>query len=128
MKYELFFMRRIELEERMISFSVMIIELSGEIRFTIAGKNLSSQIVRSGTSVSLNYGEAQSVESRKYFLHKMKIIAKELRETYVNLRILHWTKLCKNDAKIQKALKENNELTSIFVSSIMTAEKNVKVN
>lgn len=119
-------MRRIELEERLISFSVLIIELSDDIRFTIAGKNLSSQIVRSGTSVSLNYGEAQSAESRKDFLHKMKIVAKELRETYVNLRILHRTKLCKTESKIHVALKENDELISIFVRSIMTAEKNLK--
>jgi four helix bundle protein len=35
---------------------------------------LSGQLVRSGTSVSLNYGEAQSAESRRYFIHKMKVI------------------------------------------------------
>ena len=33
-----------------------------------AGNHLSGQLVRSGTSISLNYGEAQSAESRKDFV------------------------------------------------------------
>ncbi len=54
-----------------------------------AANHLAGQIVRSGTSVALNYGEAQSGESRKDFIHKMKIVLKELRETFVCLKIIH---------------------------------------
>ena len=37
--------------------------------------------VRSGTSPAPDYGEAQSAESRRDFVHKMKIALKELRDT-----------------------------------------------
>ncbi len=67
-------MKKFDLQERLISFSVLIIEIVNDIPNTKAGNHLSGQLVRSGTSVSLNYGEAQSAESRRYFIHKMKVI------------------------------------------------------
>jgi four helix bundle protein len=73
-------MNKFDLEERLIEFSVLVIEIVNEMPKTRAGNHLSGQLVRSGTSVSLNYGEAQSGESRKDFIHKMKIVLKELRE------------------------------------------------
>ena len=118
-------MNKFNLEERLITYSVLIIELLNEIPNTKAGNHLSGQLVRSGTSVSLNYGEAQSGESRKDFIHKIKVVLKELRETYVCLKIIHQTKLFKNDKKIDKLLNESNELISIFVKSVETAQKNL---
>lgn len=48
----------------------------------------------------------------------MKIVLKELRETYICLKIIQRTKLCKTDSKLEKAKKEDNELISIFVKSV----------
>jgi four helix bundle protein len=118
-------MNKYDLEERLISFSVLIIEIVNEMPNSKAGNHLSGQLVRSGTSVSLNYGEAQSAESRKDFIHKMKVILKELRETFVCLKIIHLSNLYKTENKIIEAKKENNELISIFVKSIETARKNL---
>ena len=119
-------MNKFDLEERLIEFSVLIIEIVNEMPNTKAGNHLSGQLVRSGTSVSLNYGEAQSGESRKDFIHKMKVVLKELRETYICMKIILRTKLYKTETKIQRAIKENNELISIFVKSIETAQNNQK--
>ena len=119
-------MDKFDLEERLISFSVLIIEIVNEMPNTKAGNHLSGQLIRSGTSVSLNYGEAQSGESRKDFIHKMKVVLKELRESFVCMKIIHRTKLYKTEMKVESALKENNELISIFVKSIETAQKNIK--
>jgi len=115
----------VDLEERLITFSVLIIEIVNEMPNTKAGNHLSGQLVRSGTSVSLNYGEAQSGESRRDFIHKMKVVLKELRESFVCLKIIHRTKLYRTEMKIENALKENNELISIFVKSIETAQNNL---
>ena len=117
-------MVKFDLEERLIEFSVFIIEIVNETPNTKAGNHLSGQLLRSGTSVALNYGEAQSAESRRDFVHKMKIILKELRETFVCLEIIQRSKSYKTEQKIIKALEENNELISIFVKSIETAQKN----
>ena len=119
-------MNKFDLEERLIEFSVLITEIVKEMSNTKAGNHLSGQLVRSGTSVSLNYGEAQSGESRKDFIHKMKVVLKELRETFICLKIIQKTKLYKTEAKIIRAKNENNELISIFVKSNQTAQNNQK--
>ncbi len=119
-------MDKFDLEERLISFSVLIIDIVNEMPHSKAGNHLSGQLIRSGTSVSLNYGEAQSGESRKDFIHKIKIILKELRETYVCLKIIFRTNLYKSEDKINCALKESNELISIFVKSVETAQNNLR--
>ncbi len=118
-------MNKFDLEDRMVDFSVLIIEIVNEMPKSKAGNHLAGQLVRSGTSVSLNYGEAQSGESRRDFIHKMKIVLKELRETFICLKIIHRTNLFKTESKIIKAKKENNELISIFVKSVETAQKNM---
>ena len=111
-------MDKSELEERLIKFAVLIIDIANEMPNTKAGNH-------SGTSPALNYGEAQSAESRKDFIHKIKIVLKELRETFVCLKIIGQTKLHKSENKMQTALKESDELISIFVKSAETAQKNL---
>jgi len=118
-------MKNAEMEERLIDFSVLIIKIVNEIQKTKAGNHMAGQLVRSGTSVSLNYGEAQGAESKKDFIHKLKIILKELRETFVNLKIIHLSKIYKAEQSIILAKQENNELISIFVKSLKTAQKNL---
>jgi len=51
-------MDKFELEERLINFAVIIIEIANELTNTKPGNHLSGQLVRSGTSSALNYGEA----------------------------------------------------------------------
>jgi len=119
-------MKRSDLEERLINFAVLIIEIANEMLKTKAGNHLSGQILRSGTSPPLNYGEAQSAESKKDFIHKIKVVLKELRETFVCLKIIKRSKLYKSEGKMETALKENDELISIFVSSVKTAQKDPK--
>ena len=114
-------MNALELEERLIDFSALVIKLTDQLPNTKAGTNLAGQLVRSGTSVSLNYGEAQGGESRKDFIHKIKIVVKELRETHVGLKLIRKIDYISDTKFLVKALNENNELISIFVKSIKTA-------
>ncbi len=65
--------RQYDLQERWIDYAVRIIKLSESLPDTKAGKHVSSQILRSGTSPAPNYGEAQSAESSADFVHKLKI-------------------------------------------------------
>jgi four helix bundle protein len=116
-----------DLENRLIHFAVMVIKLEDKIMKTKSGNLLYGQLIRSSSSCPLNYGEAQSAESRKDFIHKLKIISKELRETYINLRIIKLANLSKDIEPLLEAINETNILISIFVSSIKTAEKNLIV-
>lgn len=115
---------RFNLEERLINFSVLIVEIVEEMPETRAANHLAGQLLRSGTSTALNYGEAQSGESRKDFIHKIKVGLKELRETSICLQIINRSIKFKSKDKLEHAIKECNELISIFVKSVKTAMKN----
>ncbi len=122
-------MKNVErLEERVMDFAVMIIELSNSLPKTLVGNYLRDQIIRSAISPALNYAEARDAESRRDFIHKIKIVLKELRETMVALKLITKLTLNKEENVLNRALNENNELISIFVKSIVTAKKNVSTN
>ena len=115
---------KFDLEERLIKFAVKIIELANSLPNSPVGNHMTGQMVRSGTSPALNYGEAQSAESRKDFVHKMSICLKELRETFVAVKIVNYSNLTNKPELLEWCFNENNELISIFVKSIETANKN----
>jgi four helix bundle protein len=72
---------KFDLEERLIKFAVRVIRLTESLPKTSIGRHIQGQLTRSGTSPAPNYGEAQDSESRADFVHKIKIVLKELRET-----------------------------------------------
>jgi len=116
--------REFDLEDRLIDFAVMIIHLAESLPKTKTGSHIAGQIIRCATSPASNYGEAQAAESRKDFIHKMKISLKELRETKVWLKMILKANMTKSSEKIDQLIDESNQLISIFVTSIKTAKQN----
>lgn len=112
-----------DIEERLINLSVKIILACDKMEGSFASQHLSKQLIRSTTSAALNYGEAQSAQSPRDFLHKMRLCLKELRESLVNLKIQKEAKLFENIKEVDKLLEENNQLIAIFVTSIRTSEQ-----
>jgi four helix bundle protein len=110
-----------QLQERLINFAVLIVNVINKIPDSKVGNHLGGQLLRSGTSPALNYGEALAAESRRDFIHKMGITLKELRESYNCLTILSRISYLSKD---DPALSECNELISIFVKSINTVKAN----
>jgi len=108
-----------DLQDRLINYASMIIEIVRNLPSDRVGNYLDGQLLRSGTSPALHYGEAQAAESRKDFLHKMKVCLKELRETKNCLAIQEKAGFHTN----HPALRETEELIAIFVASIKTAER-----
>ncbi len=118
--------RNYDLQERLIEFAVRALNVVDSLPNSRVGKYVAGQLIRSGTSPAPNYGEAQSAESRKDFIHKMKISLKELRETLVWLLMIQRKPLVEPFDKFSPLIEENNELIAIFVTSITTAQKNVE--
>ncbi|MFZ0281290.1 MAG: four helix bundle protein [Bacteroidales bacterium] len=116
--------KKYDLDDRLIDFAVSIIEFVERLPNTKSAIHLGGQLLRSGTSPSLNYGEAKAGESKKDFIHKMKVSLKELRESYNCLRILHRAKIHDDEKLAIYLINECNELISIFVKSVVTATKN----
>ena len=114
-----------ELEKRLISFAAKIVSLSSRLPRTQQGRHISGQILRSGTAAAANYGEARGAESRADFIHKLRIVFKELNETTVWLQIVIESSLI--SAEMTTAIiAENRELCRIIAASIRTARASEK--
>ena len=114
---------KFDLEDRLVDFACMCLEVCELLPNSKAGQNLEYQLSKSGTAPALIYGEAQAAESRADFIHKMKVVLKEIRESRVNLKIIKRKPVIAND-KVDKAFNEANELMAIFLKSIETAKQN----
>ena|SRR5674476_737633 len=115
-----------DLEDRLVEFSCRIIELVDNIPNTRAGNYIAGQLIRCGLAPALLYGEAQSAESRMDFIHKMKIVLKELKETRVCLKIISKSAMIKPVERLKDIKSENEQLISIIAKSIDTAKKNLE--
>ena len=76
-----------DLEERLTVFAARIVVYVDRMPNSLAGRYYAGQLLRSGGSPAMHYGEAQGAESDKDFIHKCGIALKELKESNVNLRI-----------------------------------------
>ena len=111
-----------ELEDRLVDFAVRIVKLSAALPRTSAGRHTAGQILRSGTSPAPNYAEARGAESTADFIHKVRIVFKELNETLIWLRIIERSQLVKSEL-LAEILKENLELCRIFATTIKTTKQ-----
>lgn len=111
-----------KLEERLTAFGARIIKLSAKLSRSATVRHVALQIVRSGTSAAPNYAEARAAESRADFIHKMKIVHKELNETVVWLRMLTQTETISVQS-LTPLLTENEELCRIIGASLQTLRK-----
>ena len=118
-------MRKYDLEDRFIYYAISISNIADEIENSKFGNHIGGLLIRSGSSPALNYGEAQSAESRKDFVHKLKIVLKELKESRVCLKIIKMKPLIKDIKLLIPILKETEELISIIYKSIETAKLNM---
>ena len=109
-----------DLEERLLEYAARVIRLVERLPDSRAGNHVAGQLLRSGTSPLPNHGEAQAAESRKDFVHKLKICHKELRESRRWLRLIQRIPLLKV-ALVEPLVDETEELIRIFAASLRTA-------
>ena len=115
--------RIFDLEERLVDFASEVIKVITKMPYDRVTKHLGDQLLRAGTSAALNYGEALAAESRRDFVHKLKIVLKELKESMVAIKVLTRTSYLGQDEVINK---ECDELIAIFTKSIVTAKRNLQ--
>ncbi|MDQ6757110.1 MAG: four helix bundle protein [Bacteroidota bacterium] len=118
--------KKFDLEDRLVKFACMCLDVCDILPNSKTGQNLEYQLSKSSTASALVYGEAQAAESKADFIHKMKVVLKEIRESRVNLRIIIEKPVISSD-KVEVAFKEANELMAIFLKSIETAKQNRSV-
>lgn len=115
--------RNFDLDPRTIKFAGKIITFCNSIPNNFAGLHLKGQLIKSGTSPALNYGEAQGAESKNDFIHKMGICLKELKESNNCLKILNEVKYGDDNLR-SELLQESTELSRIFATIIANTRNN----
>jgi four helix bundle protein len=115
-----------DLEDRLLEFAANIVQFTESLPNTRAGNHIAGQLLRCGTSALSNHGEVEAAESRRDFLHKLRICLKELRETKRWLRLVGRTNKLGTAANFMICLNEVEELIRIFVASIRTVQRNAK--
>jgi four helix bundle protein len=116
--------RKYDLEERLLEFASVVIDVSEKLPDPRAGNHVAGQFLRAGTSPYGNHGEAQAPESADDFIHKMKVCLKELRETGRWARLIDRKNWLRGDPQLAFVLREGEELIRIFKASVQTAERN----
>jgi four helix bundle protein len=109
-----------DLQMRLIRFSARILKLASLLPPTYQGLHIAKQMTRCGTSLSANYGEVRSAESRSDFIHKLRIVLKELNETEVWLNLVVESSWFSAE-KLSEIVAENRELCRIIAASLKTA-------
>ncbi len=104
-------------------FALLIIELYKQMQ-NQKEYVLSKQLLRSGTSIGANIEEAVAAISKREFIAKMSISAKEARETNYWLRLIKHSRLVNID--VAEILLKSEELTRILTSIIKTSQNNLK--
>ena len=111
------------IQEKRFSFAVRIVLYC---RTRLSGKDdvvLSRQLLRSGTSIGANVEEALGGQSRKDFIAKLGIAAREAREAHYWLRLIQRVKTDHHTESISLG-KECEELLKILNSIILTTRRN----
>jgi four helix bundle protein len=80
--------RAYDLEDRFIAFSSRVVDVVESLPKTRAATYIAGQLIRCGLAPALLYAEAQAAESPDDFIHKMKVVLKELKETRVCLKLI----------------------------------------
>lgn len=113
--------RRNEIQERSYAFAVRVVKLSRELGKGSTNRVLTSQLLRSGTSIGANVEEAIGGQSRKDFLSKLRIARKESRESHYWLRLLGDAEVVPR-ARLEEITSECEQITKILTAIILTTE------
>lgn len=111
-----------DLEERTFEFAKAVRIFIKTLPKSMANYEDSKQLIRSSGSVGANYIEANESLGKKDFLMKIKISRKEAKEANYWLKLLNETNDLKNNAEIERLIKESIELKKIL-SAILEKSK-----
>jgi four helix bundle protein len=110
-----------ELKDRTKRFAVDVIRLCRELPGTLDAKRVGGQLIDAATSVAANYRAACRARSRAEFIAKLGIVLEESDESLFWLELMVDADLVSTQ-RVERLLKEADELTAIFTTSVKTAK------
>ena len=112
-----------DFKQRTKTFALRIIKLVDKLPQSPAADVLGRQLLRSGTSVAMNYRAACRARSPAEFRSKLGIVEEEADESSGWIELLTEAGLVKPKL-VQDLLQESNEIVAMVVASIRTSRKN----
>jgi four helix bundle protein len=116
--------RKYDLQRRLIDYACRMMDITEALPSTRAGNYIAGQLIRSGNSPAFNYAEAEGAESRRDFIHKLRVVLKELKECKIALTIIVARKMILPVEPLNADIRETDELILIISKSISTAQRN----
>ena len=113
------------MKQKSFDFAIRIVRL---YKYLLQDKRefiLGKQILRSGTALGALITEAQNVQSKSDFLHKLSIAQKECDETIYWLQLLHASCIL-TSPQFQSMYSQASELLKMIRSAILTTKQNMK--
>jgi four helix bundle protein len=108
-----------DLSDRFLDYGTNIIKICLDLSRNSVGRKVVGQLFDSGTSTGANYEEAKGAESKADFVHKLKIVLKELNESNYWLKLSKRSALTRNPL-LDELIDETTQLTKIIAKSIVT--------
>jgi four helix bundle protein len=110
-----------DLRARTKQFALRVLRLYRALPPKEEARILGKQLLRSGTSVGANYRAACRARSKAEFIAKLGIVLEEADESIFWLELIEDTGLVSAE-RLRPLLKEAEELTAIFVTSLRAAK------
>ena len=110
--------------DKSFDFAVRIVNLYKHLRYTIDERVLSTQVLKSGTSIGANVCEATRGQSKKDFIAKMNIALKEAYETEYWIKLLKEGEYLTND-EFNSLYSDCQDITNIIAKIVLTSKQNI---
>ena len=114
-----------ELKSRTKEFAHRCVKLALSLPETQLGRHISGQLIRCSTSVAANYRAALMAQTKPVLIAKISIVVEEVDESEFWLEFIIDEKLLPKK-KVLSLFTEAHELSSIFITTRRTAQKNIK--
>lgn len=114
-----------DIRERTLEYGLQAVDLYRTLRKGRdgAGRVISTQFLRSATSVGANVAESQSAESRPDFIHKYSIAQKEARESLYWLRLMQRAEMVSPESTAD-LIRGTEELIAVITSILVHTKRN----
>jgi four helix bundle protein len=117
-----------DIRVRTFEFACQVVEFCKELdRQGGVARYMTSQLIRSSTSVAASLEEARGAESRPDFISKCSIGLKEARESHVRLRVCHRTSLGPRKSA-ELLIDEARQIASVIGAIVRNSRRNAGIN
>ncbi|MCQ2312255.1 MAG: four helix bundle protein [Paludibacteraceae bacterium] len=115
------FKEKNDIDALCMEYAVKVVECVRQIVKEKKEFKMTDQLLRAGTSIGANYGEAKFSESDVDYIHKVKIALKECNESQYWLELLHKSNFLEEE-KCQKLYEMAREIERLLTSCMVKAQ------